>query len=81
MFKYHGFSGDCPKPPLPRAVKPSYADLERQLSERDRALEERDDRIAVLEKALRETPCICLGSDMVCYRCAALAEVGQMEGK
>jgi hypothetical protein len=32
MFKYHGYSGDCPKPPLPRPVKPTYEQLEQQLA-------------------------------------------------
>lgn len=26
MFKFHGHSGDCPKPPLPRPVKRYYLD-------------------------------------------------------
>lgn len=32
MFKYHGYSGNCPKPPLPRPQKKSYEELERELS-------------------------------------------------
>lgn len=38
MFKYHGYSGPCPKPPLeqPEAARtdPSRADLERYLLQR-----------------------------------------------
>jgi hypothetical protein len=25
MFKYHGYSGDCPRPPLPRPLKAGIA--------------------------------------------------------
>lgn len=32
MFMYHGHSGNCPKPPLPRAVKPTYDELETALT-------------------------------------------------
>jgi hypothetical protein len=32
MFKYHGYSGDCPKPPLPRPVKLTCEQLEAQLA-------------------------------------------------
>ena len=28
MFKFHGYSGNCPKPPLPKSVKPTYEQLE-----------------------------------------------------
>ena len=26
MFKYHGYSGNCPKPPLPRDMQPRVVD-------------------------------------------------------
>jgi len=39
MFKYHGFSGDCPKPPLPR---PSRSSADRALGR------------AVVEERLKE---------------------------
>lgn len=41
MFLYHGYSGDCPKPPLPRVVKPTYEELE--------------EKISVLKSLLRDT--------------------------
>jgi len=30
MFKFHGYSGPCPKPPLARPAKKSYEQLERE---------------------------------------------------
>lgn len=30
MFKFHGFSGPCPKPPLPAAPAPAAGEAERQ---------------------------------------------------
>lgn len=32
MFKYHGYSGPCPRPPLPKKEKPTYEQLESQLT-------------------------------------------------
>lgn len=32
MFKFHGYSGDCPKPPLPKPTKQTYEELERALA-------------------------------------------------
>jgi hypothetical protein len=33
MFKFHGFTGHCPKPPLSRPVKPTYEQLEAEIVE------------------------------------------------
>lgn len=34
MFKFHGYSGPCPKPPLPKKVpsKPNYAKLAKEMN-------------------------------------------------
>jgi hypothetical protein len=45
MFKYHGYSGDCPKPPLPR----QKTELEK-LTEENAALKQRSD---LLEEAVK----------------------------
>lgn len=39
MFRFHGYSGDCPKPPLPR--KPTVADLVKNW--RNKATESREE--------------------------------------
>ena len=46
MFKYHGFSGDCPKPPLPRPVKPTYEQLQA-------TIEQQAAKIAELEAIIK----------------------------
>lgn len=33
MFYYHAYSGDCPKPPLPREPEPSIDDLRKQIAD------------------------------------------------
>lgn len=33
MFKFHGYSGNCPKPPLPRPKVKSTEELQREVSE------------------------------------------------
>ena len=38
MFKFHGYSGDCPKPPLSRPMKPTYEQLEAELAALKEAL-------------------------------------------
>lgn len=44
MFKYHGYSGECPKPPL-KAVK----SLEEKLAEAQKVIAEKDKRIEWIE--------------------------------
>lgn len=39
VFKFHGYSGECPKPPLPRPAKPSPEDTIDRLERRCAALE------------------------------------------
>ena len=31
MFNFHGYSGPCPKPPLPRPMKPTYDEIHGRL--------------------------------------------------
>jgi len=72
MFKFHGYSGPCPKEPLPKAVPKSIADI---AAERD-ALRERCERlmrrIAELERE-RDAANAGIGR-IACERDAARAE-------
>ena len=49
MFKFHGYSGDCPKPPLPKPdmTTPHVSDemLERASKEYDKALQQQSEEI------------------------------------
>lgn len=39
MFKFHGFSGSCPKPPLPRPIVPTVEELAEGVARRIMDLE------------------------------------------
>lgn len=59
MFKFHGYSGPCPKPPLPREPEPDYriiaADLTQLLLRCTRHLPEDDTyRVQALEYIARK---------------------------
>lgn len=61
MFKFHGYSGDCPKLPLPKPVKPTYEQLEQQLAKRE-------EDVVMLREALLDAESsisyvLCAGGD------------------
>jgi hypothetical protein len=55
MFKYHGYSGPCPKPIKPLSIKHGEvsAALQNARSERDELLEQRDELLTALKDASR----------------------------
>src|SRR5665811_61373 len=70
MFKYHGYSGDCPKPPLPRPVKPTYEQLEQQLAQRDATILAQQATHKAMQECIRQLSDVFARRFPVCRDCA-----------